>query len=76
MDAVRALPRVFTHQDDGPALRFGSYWRTIQKLEVTFVYLQTEFDEVILHRYRSAGSSAEFNYLFAAATLVKTFFGV
>ena len=74
MDTIRALPRVFTHHYDGPAFRFGSDCRTVQKLEVFLVYLQAEFDEVVLHRYRAAGTSAEFDYLFAAATFVKTFF--
>ena len=76
MDTIGALPRVFTHHYDGPALRFGSDCRTVQKLEVSFVYLQAEFEEVVLHRDRAAGSSSEFDYLFAAATLVKTFFVV
>src|SRR5690349_7588658 len=76
MDTIRALPRVFTHQHDGPARRFGSDGRTVEKLEIFFVYLQAESEEVVLHRERSAGTSPEFDNLFAAATLMQTFFVV
>jgi hypothetical protein len=76
MKPIRALPRVFADQYDGNALRFGPNWRTVQKLEVFFVYLQAEFDEVVLHRYRSAGSASKFNYFLPATALVEAFFVV